>query len=492
VAKDKYLRFVRHIMSETFVPIGYEVLLRENKSDNESETFLAAVSATDGRTADSTLNENEGASDWIEVGTKSEPTTADDEYNVTLPRKADSVARAAVDITETDWTSDRRDEEGTSVQPTIALTRYQQRRVRNPDQFEVTRIKRNETRRLNRAKEKKGNEKKGRVRSYIPMNQRPEEEVKKARLESRIRSKRHRDKKNKLNGRTEYGEIQIDNEESHHREHDEETHEEQERGKHMEEEKETHKHREQDEEKHEEQERGKYKENKKEKQKEKEKGKYKEEDGKHIDEEREEGNSSEHDEVMYPADISIIDLVTPTKKKGTSSPVVSGIAPNHKKHFHENENPVVYKINFARDADEEFERCTSACNTLNSEPKLGVVFALDFAMMKQMIESGDETKQWTIQLYHDRGLANPTTKMSDRDLRNVLTPGQFVTDAVVYFYSAQLLNRDLAMIKQKPGRKRCWIYSPHFITRLGREDESVSGYKYTDAINRWGARVPGT
>jgi hypothetical protein len=453
-------------MAETFVPIGYEILLRENKSDNESETFLAAVSATDGTTCDSTLNENEGASDLIEVGTKSEPTAADDEYNVTLPRRADSVARAAVDVTGTDFTSYQRDEEGTSNNPTIAISSYEQRRVRNPVQFEATRKRRNETRRLDRAKKKIGKQKK-RKKRYIPMNERTEEEVKKARLEWCIRSKRYRDRKKGLNGRTEYGEIQIDNEESHHRDHDEETHEEQKRGKYKEEEK------------------GKHKEE--------EKGKYKEEDGKHIDhidEEKEEGNSSEHDEVMYPSDISIIDLVTPTKKKGTNSAVVSEIASNHKKHFHA--NPVVYKIKFAKDCDEEYERCISACNTLKSAPEIGEEFDMELNEMKQRIESGDETQQWTIQLYHGRGLANPATKMSDRDLRNLLTPGAFVTDAVVYFYSAQLLNRDLAMIRQKPGRKRCWIYSPHFMTRLGREDESVSGYKYTDAINRWGTRVPGT
>jgi hypothetical protein len=147
VAKDKYFRSVRH-MAETAVPIGYEVLLRESRSDNESATYFAHVSATNGRTCDSTLNENEGVTDDVENGT--------------LPCQLDRVARA-VNVTGSKCTSYQN-------QPTTAVSRYKQLFFDDPVAFEKRRLRHNARRCIRRAKVKAEQEQKN--PAYTPIDER--------------------------------------------------------------------------------------------------------------------------------------------------------------------------------------------------------------------------------------------------------------------------------------------------------------------------------
>jgi hypothetical protein len=195
------------------------------------------------------------------------------------------------------------------------------------------------------------------------------------------------------------------------------------------------------------------------------------------------GNGKEKKEESID-DSSVIDLVTPTKHIQTvvkCQPCIDCM---------DTQSYYPYSIITAKDSEEEKRRMYLTCKTLNSQPQLGDKFDAEFRKIRHEITEGNQQDRRTIKIIHER-LANPMTTLADEDLKKVLTLGSFVTDAVVYYYSALLLNRDLAMVKQLPARKRSWIYSPHFITRLGREKETEKGYKYDREIKRWGTKVPG-
>jgi len=79
------------------------------------------------------------------------------------------------------------------------------------------------------------------------------------------------------------------------------------------------------------------------------------------------------------------------------------------------------------------------------------------------------------------------TDMNASDFRALLTPQRYLTDATICFYSALLMERELALsLRQPVDSPRSAIYSPLFYTSLVSK-----GYNH-NGVSGFGGKVPGT
>jgi hypothetical protein len=120
----------------------------------------------------------------------------------------------------------------------------------------------------------------------------------------------------------------------------------------------------------------------------------------------------------------------------------------------------------------------------------------NIAEYRRIAASGDEnvslislvtykSMDWDVPTTRDQILTNV---MRRNDLRRLLTLGKFVTDGIIYMYSALLMERDHALFLHNKARGRSWIFGPHFYTTLSPNRES---FNYSDVCSIGKNKVPG-